>query len=419
MLVALMALGLDAPLDPSAPPKSCEMITRRIGVSGRCPWGLPPWQERGKLTATGWLADDPESVARRTRLAKERKPADPFCLDPDPSAPKPPRVANCDLANVSHFAQHCQLRVPFPRMRTIHEPSCEHGCRYPPAKRPIVPFGSCAVVSSSGSLLNSGCGPAIDKHDLIIRTNVPIVKGFGADVGHKTTHVLINSLVVRAMSNRSRTVGQPPRPLNMGGATVVVAASDPFSTRVLESKLKHDSHGPGMWHRFHTSSIWIPHHERWYMRYVIGWWCALHDSRDGLHFNTANPTKGIEAIAFAASMCSSIDVYGYNPNRNGQPYRYWEDLPTNLKPGTDHDISLERALLHKLGMMARLGDDLRPMCTRYAGTPAALPAEGAPDQYGMSAAEEGTVPTGAPDEGVPSDGLPGTGAPGEGAAAPR
>nr|XP_040576019.1 beta-galactoside alpha-2,6-sialyltransferase 2-like [Lepeophtheirus salmonis] len=56
-------------------------------------------------------------------------------------------------------------------------------------------YNSCAVVTNSGSLINSGHGTFIDSHDLIIRFNDGPTSGFEKDVGSKTSLRVINSKV--------------------------------------------------------------------------------------------------------------------------------------------------------------------------------------------------------------------------------
>jgi len=67
---------------------------------------------------------------------------------------------------------------------------------YLPASDPFFarpkPFRRCAVIGSSGLLLNSSLGAQIDAHDVVMRFNWPLLAGFEADVGRKTTHMLVN-----------------------------------------------------------------------------------------------------------------------------------------------------------------------------------------------------------------------------------
>lgn len=53
---------------------------------------------------------------------------------------------------------------------------------------------SCAVISSSPAILNSSFGHQIDQHDLVLRFNNAITKGFEKDVGSKTTLRFTNKL---------------------------------------------------------------------------------------------------------------------------------------------------------------------------------------------------------------------------------
>ena len=47
-------------------------------------------------------------------------------------------------------------------------------------------YSTCAVVGSGGSLHGSGCGNDINRHDMIIRMNEPVLAGFEADVGNRS-----------------------------------------------------------------------------------------------------------------------------------------------------------------------------------------------------------------------------------------
>ena len=54
-------------------------------------------------------------------------------------------------------------------------------------------FGTCAVVGSSGSLLQGECGGAIDEHDAVWRINDAPVRGFERFVGSRETVRVLNA----------------------------------------------------------------------------------------------------------------------------------------------------------------------------------------------------------------------------------
>ncbi|XP_039877397.1 CMP-N-acetylneuraminate-beta-galactosamide-alpha-2,3-sialyltransferase 1-like isoform X2 [Simochromis diagramma] len=63
----------------------------------------------------------------------------------------------------------------FPKNPDVIQPKYDH-CR------------TCAVVGNSGNLRRSHYGPLIDLHEVVIRMNTGITRGFEKDVGNKTTH---------------------------------------------------------------------------------------------------------------------------------------------------------------------------------------------------------------------------------------
>lgn len=51
---------------------------------------------------------------------------------------------------------------------------------------------TCVIVGSSPNILGKGYGADIDKHDIIVRCNFALIKGFEKDVGSKITHRFIS-----------------------------------------------------------------------------------------------------------------------------------------------------------------------------------------------------------------------------------
>ncbi|XP_064284655.1 alpha-N-acetylgalactosaminide alpha-2,6-sialyltransferase 5 isoform X3 [Passer domesticus] len=63
---------------------------------------------------------------------------------------------------------------------------------------------SCALVTSSGHLLGSGQGHRIDESDCVIRMNDAPTRGYGRDVGNKTSlRVIAHSSIQRILRNRN------------------------------------------------------------------------------------------------------------------------------------------------------------------------------------------------------------------------
>lgn len=75
---------------------------------------------------------------------------------------------------------------------------------------------SCALVTSSGHLLGSKLGDKIDQTECVIRMNDAPTRGYGQDVGNKTSlRVIAHSSIQRILRNRNDL-------LNMSQGTVFV-----------------------------------------------------------------------------------------------------------------------------------------------------------------------------------------------------
>ena len=118
------------------------------------------------------------------------------------------RRVTCD-AITRHRAQHAGLGghsdergdPASPHVRAVGPPSRQKRTALPRASR-----ASCAVVSSSGLLKGSQCGPRVDRHDLIFRCNNAPVAGYENDVGRAPDVMLMQRVIdILAASEPTRS----------------------------------------------------------------------------------------------------------------------------------------------------------------------------------------------------------------------
>lgn len=85
---------------------------------------------------------------------------------------------------------------------------------------PMTGFSSCALVGSSGSLLQKSNGKTIDRHTMVMRSNLAPTKGFEKHVGSKTHFRVMNSETCR------RILGSFGRQQTRSGVTCTQLASE-------------------------------------------------------------------------------------------------------------------------------------------------------------------------------------------------
>lgn len=298
-------------------PPSCRRVVHRIHTRARCPASV---RELWRTNKSGMVVD------------------------------------SCDAERARAFRKGCFLVVDHPVYDVVLAPSCQRGssCPQPPARL----YETCALVSSSGSLRGSRCGPVIDAHDRVFRINVPEVATFEEDVGRFTHFVAVNSHCSQQMAKLVRTIGDPPRPLDARGAAVLVFASITAMAKKMKEIFLRSSRA---WNQVNTSALWfVP--RRWYQRVFTPWYKAVTlKSFNGVASRT-DPTKGFSTLALAAGMCRRVHLFGFTERAPGAPYRYWE-AGANRMPGHRHNTTSEHRLLatvscsHGDSPICRLHDD--------------------------------------------------------------
>ena len=156
-------------------------------------------------------------------------------------------------------------------------------------------FKTCAIVGSSGNMLNYENGREIDKHDLVFRFNSAPTKGFEKHVGRKTTHRLTNSRNFAYREYRTEIV-------------LVHTRTDGSVKYLVSRKRKRPAE------RLYGL------HPNWY-KYSDRTFKIL-------------ATSGLTGILIGLHRCHRIDIYGFHvAAQHGALYHYYNknDKPANVQ----------------------------------------------------------------------------------------
>ncbi|XP_019206644.1 CMP-N-acetylneuraminate-beta-galactosamide-alpha-2,3-sialyltransferase 1 isoform X3 [Oreochromis niloticus] len=178
----------------------------------------------------------------------------------------------------------------FPRNSDVIQPKPDH-CR------------TCAVVGNSGNLRRSHYGPLIDLHEVVIRMNTGITRGFEKDI--QDFEWLINASTT-GFTGRSYM----PVPSKIKANKDLVMVVNPAFMKYV-----HD--------------VWLGHR--------------------GLY-----PSTGFMALILALHICDEVDVFGYGADSNGNWSHYWEILKNkNLKTGV-HAGKYEYDIIWRLAQQQKI-----------------------------------------------------------------
>ena len=215
------------------------------------------------------------------------------------SCPNPPQ--RCDFSADDFSRSHC---LPLPldqRLTDVLRGSCHHEnwsaqrqCLRQNGAAILAPthrHNRCAVVSSGGAMLGSGCGAQIDSdYDAVFRTNCPVLKGYEQDVGTRTDIMIENSLISKTMAHGSHTVPVPPgetgqpRPLWQDGTVAILTG----------------------YARLFTGNTLDRISAEYNATYV-----AVLDSFDSLFKDPRASSTGLVGIFQAMRLCDQVDLFGF------------------------------------------------------------------------------------------------------------
>ncbi|XP_058031255.1 alpha-N-acetylgalactosaminide alpha-2,6-sialyltransferase 5 isoform X1 [Ahaetulla prasina] len=181
---------------------------------------------------------------------------------------------------------------------------------------------NCALVTSSGHLLRSHQGKKIDQTECVIRMNDAPTRGFGKDVGNKTTlRVIAHSSIQRILRNRNEL-------LNMSHGTVFIFWGPSMYMR---------RDGKGLiYNNLQLMNQILPQLKVYMIsRHKMLHFDDLFKQETGKDRKISNTwlSTGWFTMSIALELCDKIDVYGMVPpdfcrdsNHPSVPYHYYEPL---------------------------------------------------------------------------------------------
>ncbi|XP_053105790.1 alpha-N-acetylgalactosaminide alpha-2,6-sialyltransferase 5 isoform X2 [Hemicordylus capensis] len=181
---------------------------------------------------------------------------------------------------------------------------------------------SCALVTSSGHLLRSQQSDKIDQTECVIRMNDAPTRGFGKDVGNKTSlRVIAHSSIQRILRNRNEL-------LNTSQGTVFIFWGP-------SSYMRRDGKGL-VYNNLQLMNQILPQLKVYMIsRHKMLQFDELFKRETGKDRKISNTwlSTGWFTMSIALELCDRIDVYGMvppdfcrDPNHPSVPYHYYEPL---------------------------------------------------------------------------------------------
>ncbi|NXM62036.1 SIA7E sialyltransferase, partial [Illadopsis cleaveri] len=207
--------------------------------------------------------------------------------------------------------------------KTVKGEVCGGNCEVPMSLQPLkMHCKSCALVTSSGHLLGSRQGDRIDQSECVIRMNDAPTRGYGKDVGNKTSlRVIAHSSIQRILRNRNEL-------LNMSHGAVFIFWGP-------SSYMRRDGKGL-VYNNLQLMNQILPQLKVYMIsRHKMLQFDDLFKRETGKDRKISNTwlSTGWFTMTIALELCDRINVYGMvppdfcrDPNHLSVPYHYYEPL---------------------------------------------------------------------------------------------
>ena len=218
-------------------------------------------------------------------------------------------------------------------------------------------FRTCAVVGSSGKLLQHKQGNMIDDHEMVMRMNTAPTDGWEQHTGARTTHRVVATTGLEGYLREANCLG----PLGWGVIDRCLVDGHaapwcPVGAHILNSFMAdehQDPHDNGFYKTFMSAcSSLVP------LDFAMDS-TIRHLTRETVTGSTANFMTGMAGLLMAAMLCDDgFDVYGFDTGDEpeGTPYHFFNDTQVD-----SHDnFGASKALLKEFAAA-------QPSCIRLQG----------------------------------------------------
>eukprot|EP00095_Tigriopus_kingsejongensis_P005749 maker-scaffold28_size608977-snap-gene-3.9 protein:Tk05749 transcript:maker-scaffold28_size608977-snap-gene-3.9-mRNA-1 annotation:"beta-galactoside alpha -sialyltransferase st6gal i ii" len=201
-------------------------------------------------------------------------------------------------------------------------------------------YGTCGVVSSSGSLSKSGLGSRIDNDEFVIRFNNAPVIGYEKDVGTKTSLRIVNSQVVgkpqfRFLESKTRMYSKAP-----------VLVWDPSGYNSTTADWYANPDYP-FFETFFAKRLMRPNESMYLLRPESLWsiWNWL-QSYNRYPLLPNPPSSGFLGLILALKHCHEVHIYEYVPSMRLTKKCHYYDEEENLgcTIGDWHPLAAEKLM---------------------------------------------------------------------------
>ncbi|KAH7838379.1 hypothetical protein Vadar_025649 [Vaccinium darrowii] len=222
-------------------------------------------------------------------------------------------------------------------------------------------YSSCAVVGSSGILLQSENGELIDSHEMVIRLNNARTSGYERHVGSKTTLSFINSNILHACAGRDGCFCHPY------GEDVPLVMYICQPIHFLDYAICNSSHKAPLVVTDARFDLLCARTVKYYSlkrfakevekeKPVDEWVSEWESAHDSVYFHYSS---GMQAVMLAVGICDKVSVFGFGKSESAK-HHYDTNQKAELRcHDYEAEYDLYRDLADRPGVIPFISDKFK------------------------------------------------------------